>query len=65
MEVLAQQRATGGRGTWDQDPALFVDLLLERSIVKYEIARRSGDTVIFDRVPAFVRMMVARLGAIG
>jgi predicted ATPase len=48
-EVLAEQRATGGRGTWDQDPALFVDLLLERSIVKYEIARRSGDTVIFDR----------------
>lgn len=48
-EVLAEQRATSGRGTWDQDPALFVDLLLERSIVKYEIARRSGDTVIFDR----------------
>jgi predicted ATPase len=48
-EVLAEQRATGGRGTWDQDPALFVDLLLERSIVKHEIARRSGDTVIFDR----------------
>jgi predicted ATPase len=48
-EVLAEQRATGGRGRWDQDPALFVDLLLERSIVKYEIGRRSGDTVIFDR----------------
>jgi predicted ATPase len=48
-EVLAEQRATGGRGTWDQDPALFVDLLLERSIVKYETARRSGDTVLFDR----------------
>ena len=48
-EVLAQQRATGGIGTWDQDPSLFVQLLLQRSIENYETARRSGDTVIFDR----------------
>jgi predicted ATPase len=48
-EVLAEQRATGGRGTWDQDPSLFVRLLLERSIEKYEAARRSGETVLFDR----------------
>lgn len=48
-EVLAEQRASGGRGTWDQDPALFVHLLLRRSIEKYEAARRSGGTVIFDR----------------
>jgi predicted ATPase len=48
-EVLAEQRATGGRGTWDQEPSLFVSLLLQRSIDKYEEARRSGETVIFDR----------------
>jgi predicted ATPase len=48
-EVLAEQRATGGTGTWDQDPSLFVHLLLQRSIEKYEVARRSGETVIFDR----------------
>jgi predicted ATPase len=48
-EVLAQQRATGGTGTWDQDPSLFVHLLLQRSIEKFETARRSGGTVIFDR----------------
>ena len=48
-EVLAEQRASGGRGTWDQDPSLFVHLLLERSIEKYETARGSGETVIFDR----------------
>jgi predicted ATPase len=48
-EVLAEQRATGGRGTWDQDPSLFVHLLLQRSIEKYVVARRSGETVIFDR----------------
>lgn len=48
-EVLAEQRATGGTGTWDQDPSQFVHLLLQRSIEKFETARRSGDTVIFDR----------------
>jgi predicted ATPase len=48
-EVLAEQRATGGSGTWDQDASLFVHLLLQRSIDKYAVARRSGETVIFDR----------------
>ena len=48
-EILAEQRATGGRGTWDQDPSLFVHLLLQRSIEKYAMARRSGETVVFDR----------------
>lgn len=48
-EVLEEQRATGGSGTWDQDPSLFVHLLLQRSIEKFEAARRSGETVIFDR----------------
>src|SRR5262245_13916173 len=48
-EVLAEQRASGGRGTWDQDPALFVDLLLQRSIEKYGSARGSKDPVLFDR----------------
>jgi predicted ATPase len=48
-EILAEQRATGGRGTWDQDPSLFVHLLLQRSIEKYAMARRSAETVIFDR----------------
>ena len=48
-EVLAGQRANGGRGTWDQDPSLFVHLLQERSIQKYESARRTKQTVLFDR----------------
>ncbi len=48
-EVLAEQRATGGRGTWDQDPSLFVHLLLQRSIEQYVVARRSVEPVIFDR----------------
>ena len=48
-EVLAEQRASGGRGRWDQDPKLFVSLLLRRSIKKYEAARRRGTKVVFDR----------------
>ena len=48
-EVLAEQRASGGTGTWDQDPSLFVDLLLRRSIENYESARGSGARVLFDR----------------
>jgi predicted ATPase len=48
-EVIAEQRASGGRGTWDQDPSLFVGLLLQRSIEKCEAARRSGEKTLFDR----------------
>lgn len=48
-EVLAEQRATGGRGTWEQDPPLFVSLLLRRSIEGYLAARGSGEAVLFDR----------------
>src|SRR6266542_2221634 len=48
-EVLAEQRATGGIGTWDQDRFLFVHLLLQRSIEKYQAGHRSGRTVVFDR----------------
>jgi predicted ATPase len=48
-EVLAEERSTGGSGTWDRDASRFVHLLLQRSIEKYAMARKSGDTVIFDR----------------
>jgi predicted ATPase len=48
-EVLAEQRAIDGSGTWDRNPPLFVHLLLQRSIEKYEAARASGETVLFDR----------------
>jgi predicted ATPase len=48
-EVLAEQRANGGSGTWDRDPSLFVYLLLQRSIEKYQMALRSGQKAVFDR----------------
>jgi predicted ATPase len=62
-EVLAEQRASGGSGTWDQDASLFVHLLLQWSIQKYEAARRTGQTVVFDRgIPDCV-VYAVRLGA--
>jgi predicted ATPase len=48
-EVLAEQRAVGGEGTPDRDAGLFVQLLLRRSIDKYEAALRSGSPTLFDR----------------
>jgi predicted ATPase len=62
-EILAEQRATGGRGTWDQDPSLFVHLLLQRSIEKYAMARRSEETVIFDRAIPDCVVYAVRAGA--
>ena len=44
--VLAHQRKTGGRATGDQDPALFVQRMLETAVADYDAA--SGLTV-FDR----------------
>lgn len=48
-EVLAEQRAIGGKGTPDSDPSLFVGLLLERSIVKHRASEFEGQRVLFDR----------------
>jgi predicted ATPase len=49
-EVIAEQRAIGGAGTSDQDPAIFVALLLQRSIEKHLDASRSAAAlVLFDR----------------
>ena len=48
-EVLAEQRASGGSGTWNKNPSLFVHLLLRRSIEKYQTALSSGRKAVFDR----------------
>ena len=48
-EILAEQRSVGGAGTPDGDPSLFLDLLLRRSIDKYEAAQRWEGPVVFDR----------------
>jgi predicted ATPase len=48
-EILAEQRAIDGAGTHDRDPSLFVDLLLRRSIDKYETAQDGEGPTVFDR----------------
>jgi predicted ATPase len=48
-EILAEQRAAGGEGVPDRDPALFVDLLLRRSIEKHRAAGGGTGPVVFDR----------------
>ncbi len=48
-EIIAEQRATGGTGTAEQDASLFVGLLLERSIEKFTAVSHAGHTILFDR----------------
>lgn len=49
-EVIAEQRAIGGTGTAEQDPALFVALLLRRSIERYlEAIDTEASAALFDR----------------
>lgn len=62
-EILAEQHASGGRGTWDQDRSLFVTLLLQRSIEKYEAAIGSGGKVLFDRGIPDCAVYAIRAGA--
>jgi predicted ATPase len=45
--VLAEQRASGGRGVPEHDAALFCDLMLDRAIDDFDDA--SGGIVVFDR----------------
>lgn len=57
--VIAQQRAVGGAGTSEQDPGLFVDLMLARAIDDHAGSAASGSAasgsaagaapVVFDR----------------
>ncbi len=48
-EVLAEQRAIDGDGTHDRDRSLFVELLLQRSVDKYQTALHEARPVLFDR----------------
>jgi len=60
--VLAEQRASGGRGTWDQDTALFVRLLLERAIDDHRRASAQGGTTLLDRGIPDCTVYAARAG---
>ena len=49
--VLAEQRASGGTGTPDRDPARFVELLLEAAIADHERALSGGPTLVDRGIP--------------
>jgi predicted ATPase len=46
--ILAEQRAFSGHGVPEDDPNLFCELLLSRSLHEYKV-NRSGNIVMFDR----------------
>ena len=47
--VIAEQRQTGGRGTSEQDPALFVELMGIQAGADYDAALEMPGPVFFDR----------------
>ena len=48
-QILAEQRASGGDGTPEQNAAKFVDLLMQRSIANHADPQLHGAPVLFDR----------------
>ncbi len=48
-EIIAEQRAIGANGTYDKDPQLFCDLMLERAIADYRRLESAGEAAFFDR----------------
>jgi ATPase subunit of ABC transporter with duplicated ATPase domains len=47
-EVIAEQRAIRGSGVSDKNPALFVELMLSRAILRYHEIRRRADSLCGD-----------------
>lgn len=47
--VIANERATGGDGTSERNPAKFVDLLITQARTDYLDARGNGGIHVFDR----------------
>ena len=48
-KIISEQRAINGKGLYDQDKGLFVDLMLSRTIYQYEQMMQVSSPVIFDR----------------
>jgi len=48
-EVIAAQRAIGGKGVYDKNPQLFLDLMLSRAVADFERMCRASGPVFFDR----------------
>lgn len=48
-QIIAEQRAIGGEGLYDQNPRLFAELMLSRSIQTYHDHQVYQKPIIFDR----------------
>lgn len=48
-QIISEQRAIGGSGVSDRNPALFIDLMLSRAIARYQDIQDTSGAVIFDR----------------
>ena len=48
-QIISEQRAIGGSGVSDKDPALFIELMLSRAIARYQDIQDTSGAVIFDR----------------
>lgn len=48
-QIIEEQRAINGSGMSDRDPALFIELMLSRSISRYKDVYQTPEAVIFDR----------------
>ncbi len=48
-QILAEQRSINGNGVPDQNPGLFTELLLSRSIYQFKQLTDQQNPVIFDR----------------
>lgn len=48
-QILAEQRAIEGSGVPDQNPQLFTDLLLSRSICQFKQMENYENPVVYDR----------------
>jgi predicted ATPase len=46
-EIIAEQRSVNGRGTWESDTRLFLELLLSRSLLRFR--DYGAGTLFYDR----------------
>lgn len=47
--IINEQRSIGGEGVYDENPRLFIDLMLSRSIHQFLTKTSNNEIVFFDR----------------
>ncbi|WP_051610031.1 AAA family ATPase [Terasakiella pusilla] len=48
-QILAEQRSFGGSGVPEEDPHLFTNLLLSRTLYAYDFHQEAKQPILFDR----------------